>query len=105
MSFVENLPVQEQPEIVDPLNCQTVFADWIVTSGHIENVINVTLGTIDHAIRGSNELPRVIVTSRLRFSREMGVRIHRALGIALGISPEGAPSGSEPPPVPRNQIN
>ena len=101
MSFVENLPVQEQPEIVDPLNCATVFTEWIITSGNIENVINVTLGTIDHAIRGSNELPRVIVTSRLRFSREMGVRIHRA----LGITPEGAPSGSEPPPVPRNQIN
>lgn len=105
MSTVKNLPIPEQPEIVDPLNCQVAFIDWIVTSGHLENVVNVTFGTIDHAIRGSNGLPRVVVTSRLRFSREMGIRIHRALGNALGVSPEGEPGVSEPAPVPRNQLN
>ena len=105
MSTVENLPVQEQPEIVDPLNCQVVFTDWVVTAGNIENVVNITLGTVDHAIRGSNGLPRVVVTSRLRFSHDMGVRIHRALGDILGVNPKGAPGASEPTPVPRNQLN
>jgi hypothetical protein len=32
-------------------------------------------------------------------------RLHHLLGNMLGITPEGAPSGSEPPPIPRNQIN
>ena len=105
MSSEKDLPSPQRPEIVDPLGVQISFADWVVTAGCFENVVNITLGAIDHAIPGSNGLPRVAVTSRLRLSRDMGVRLYDLLGNILGINPEGAPSPPEPAPVPKNKLN
>lgn len=104
MSSKEELPpaAAERPEVVDPLNCQIAFADWIVTSGCYESVVNLTLGAIDHALPGGNGLPRIVVTSRLRFSRDFGLRLHNLLGNVLGVA---APSTPSPPPVPKNQLN
>ncbi len=105
MSSKEDLPSPQRPEIVDPLNCQVAFTDWIVTAGFYENVVNITFGAIDHALPGSNGMPRIVITSRLRFSRDVGVRLHDMLGNILGIVPENAPSTPEPAPVPKNKLN
>jgi hypothetical protein len=104
MPSESDIPAQK-PEVVDPLDCQVTFADWIATVGCYDNVANITFGAIDHAITGSNNLPRIIVTSRLRFSREFGVRLHKVLGNVLGINPEGEPSEPEPTPIPPNRLN
>jgi hypothetical protein len=106
MSSKKNLPpaAAERPEVVDPLNCQVAFADWIVTAGCHENVVNLTLGAIDHAILGDNGQPRIIVVSRLRFSRDVGLRLHNLLGRVLGVTPPSAPSTPDTP-VPKNQLN
>jgi hypothetical protein len=105
MSAERDLPSPQRPEVVDPLNCQVAFADWIATAGCYENVVNITFGALDHAIPGSNGLARVIITSRMRFSRDVGLRIYDMLGNILGISPESAPSTPDPAPVPKNRLN
>ncbi|HME83255.1 MAG TPA: hypothetical protein VKG91_01570 [Roseiarcus sp.] len=105
MSSKEDLPSPQRPEVVDPLNCQIAFTDWIVTAGFYENVVNITFGAIDHAIASGNGLPRIIVTSRLRFSRDVGIRLHELLGTILGVNPENTPSTPEPAPIPKNKMN
>jgi hypothetical protein len=100
-----DLPAPESCETVDPFDCQITFADWIATAGCYEDVVNVTLGALDHAIPGKNGLPRVLVTSRLRFSRDFGRKLHALLGDILGINPESPPSPPEPAPVPKNKLN
>ena len=106
MSSKEDLPItQQRPEVVDPLNCQTTFIDWIVTAGCHDNIMNITFGTIDHTILGGNGLPRIVTTSRLRFSRETGIRLHELLGNILGVAQESPPSEPDPTPVPKNKLN
>lgn len=105
MSSERELPSPQRPEVVDPLHCQIIFTDWIETAGCFENVVNISFGAIDHAIPGSNGIPRVVVTDRLRFSRDVGVRLHAMLGTILGINPENAPSEPEPSPIPKNKLN
>ena len=77
MAEKENLAAvrPQLPDIVDPLDIQTLFIDWIVTGGMHENVVNLTLGVIDHALkRSEQDLARVVVASRLRCSREFAQR-------------------------------
>ncbi|MGC2786062.1 MAG: hypothetical protein WA397_19975 [Roseiarcus sp.] len=106
MSSEEDLSLtQQRPEVVDSLNCQFTFTDWIVTAGCHENIVNITLGTIDHAVPGSNGLPRIAVASRLRFSRETGVRLYELLGNIIGVAQESPPSEPDPTPVPKNKLN
>ena len=106
MSSKEDLPLTPQrPEVVDPLNCQVAFTDWIVTAGCYENVVNITLGTIDHAISGSNGIPRIMLTSRLRLSRDTGIRLYEVLGNILGVAQENPPSDPDPAPIPKNKLN
>ena len=90
------------PEIVDPLNIQSLFVDWIVTGGLHENVVNLTLGVIDHSMkRSEQDLARVVVAARLRCSREFALRLHTFLGQLLGAAPPPHDEGrNEPPPTP-----
>jgi hypothetical protein len=104
MSGAERPPVSPQQfEIVDPHNVPVSFIDWAIDGVCIDNVVSVSLGTVDRAIRGANGAPRVIVAARLRMSRDQAVRLHEWLSGIL--NPPSAPGAPEPPPVPRNQIN
>jgi len=81
-------------EIVDPQNEPTRLADWIVTGGAFEGVVNLTLGTLDHAFaRSSDDHPRVVVCARLRMPQPFAERLYRSLGAILG-------KPTEPPPEP-----
>jgi hypothetical protein len=97
----------KHPDIVDPHNVPALFVDWIVTGGSLENVVNVTLGTIDHSFAHSGDPARIMVTSRLRFSREFAARLYRSLGEILGLPPppSSEQGPEEPRPPPRNLIN
>ena len=103
----ENLPAPAQrPEIVDQNNVPVVFVDWIITGGMHDGVVNITLGTIDHAILGASDgLARIVIGARLRFSRGFAVRLHKVLGDFL--EPSAAPSEPQQPPpsLPKNMIN
>ena len=93
------------PEIVDPHHVQTLFVDWIVTRGTLAGVMNITLGTLDHSMRKLEaELPRVVVATRLRFSHEFALLLHRAIGEVLGLPPQ-TPGNEPPPKPPTNLIN
>jgi len=103
MAEKENLAAvrPQLPDIVDPLDIQTLFIDWIVTGGMHENVVNLTLGVIDHALkRSEQDLARVVVASRLRCSREFAQRLHAFLGTLLGVAPPPQEDRNEPPPTP-----
>src|SRR5947209_4369728 len=96
------------PEVVDPFNAPVLFVDWIVTGGISENVVNMTLGTVDHSLRRSDdELARVLVATRLRCSREFALRLYHALGSLIGVQPQPADAGQNqaPPRTPSNLIN
>jgi len=103
MSEKENLAAlrPQLPEVVDPRDIQTLFVDWIVTGGVHENVVNLTLGVIDHALkRSEDDLARVVVASRLRCSRDFAVRLHAFLGTLLGVTPPPQEDRNEPSPTP-----
>lgn len=103
----EKLPAAQGPEIVDPANPPALYVDWVVTGGVYEGVVNVTLGSIDHSLKKSDdELARVVIASRLRFSRDFGVRIHTVLGRILGLPTATTEQPPEPSPaLPKNMIN
>ena len=103
MSETEQSPTPQQFEIVDPHHVPVTFTDWAIDGICVENIVSVSLGTVDRAIRGANGAPRVIVAARLRMSRDQAVRLNEWLGSIL--NPPSAPSAPQPPPVPRNQIN
>jgi hypothetical protein len=105
MSDKVELPTAAGPEIADPHNVPIIFSDGVITSGCHDNVVNVTLGVLDYATRGSNGEPRAVVVCQLRFSRAGAEGLRRALTAALAVGPEGAPGASEPQTVPRNQMN
>lgn len=110
MSGEKGLPPRgeppKRPEIVDPNNVPVVFADWFVTAGSFEGVVNVVLGTTDHSMRSSNdEQARVIVAARLRLSHDFAARLHGILGQILGLPPSGVQAPPPPPAPPKNMIN
>jgi|SRR5580692_1414436 hypothetical protein len=104
MSEKENLAAAvrpQLPDIVDPLNLQALFVDWIVTGGMHENVVNLTLGVIDHALkRSEQDHARVVIAARLRCSRDFALRLHGFLGTLLGVAPPPQHDRNEPPPTP-----
>ncbi len=98
----KELIAPERFKIVDPHNINTVFVDWVVTSGEFEGVVNITLGTVDHSLReGSDDLPRIVVSSRLRLSKGFAERLYAALGNSLGRNEEVQTQQTPP----KNQIN
>jgi hypothetical protein len=96
--MAEELPAApERPEIVDPNNIPIVFTDWFITGGQNEGVINVALGAIDHSLNlPGAKFGRVVVTSRLRLTKEFAARLHKVLGDILGEQqdPEQHPGAS-----------
>ena len=97
-----------RPEIVDPNNAPVIYVDWVVTGGVFERVVNLTLGTVDHALKKSeDDLAKVIVAARIRCSDQFALRLHRTLGDILGIarSPDAKQAEETPPSPPRNLIN
>jgi len=99
-------PAPQRPEIVDSHNAPVIFVDWLVTGGMFNDVINVTLGAVDHSLKRSDEdLARVMIGARLRFSRAFGLGLHRALGDILGLEPRKDETGQAPPSPPKNLIN
>jgi hypothetical protein len=99
-------PPVQMPDIVDPANVPIIFVDYFITGGEHEGVINVVLGTIDHALKKPEDpLARVLVASRLRLTVGFAGRLHTILGNVLGITPpgDGPPQGTPMPP--KNQIN
>jgi hypothetical protein len=108
MPAEENSPPVKQPEVVDPFNAPPLFVDWIVTGGVQNNVLNLTLGTIDHSMKGpDDELPRIMIGTRLRCSRDFAIRFHAFLGEVLGLTPppSGEAGAASPPRPPNTTIN
>lgn len=96
----ENLSATPQIDIVDPDEIRVCFVDWILSAGQSDGVVNVALGTIDHSLRKTDDLPaRIVVASRLRFSRAFAQRLHSLLGDVLRENPDA------PPPAPSNKLN
>jgi hypothetical protein len=97
-------PPAQLPEIVDPNNVPIIFADWFITGGLYEGVVNLSLGTIDHSLKKpEDELARVVVASRLRLSRDFAARLHKVLGNMLSDNPrDGGDPGEEPTTPPKN---
>ena len=96
-------PPAQLPEIVDPTNAPITFVDWFITGGVHEGVVNVALGTIDHSLKKPEDpLARVVVASRLRFSRDFAARLHTVLGNMLSDNPKANAPGQEPPTPPKN---
>src|SRR4051812_535565 len=95
-------PATEQsPEIVDPHNVPVIFVDWIVSVGVFENVVSLTLGSIDPSMKKSDsDLARVTVAARLRCSTEF---IHRLAANLSARLPAPAPNTETSPP--KNQLN
>lgn len=93
-------PNIKRPTIVDPHDVQTTFVDWIVSVGVVEGVLNISLGTVDYSMRRNNdELPRVVIGSRLRMTAGHAKRVHEAIGNALGLpNPEASKA-------PKNKMN
>ena len=105
MAVEDDLMTPKRLEVVDPHNAPIQFVDWIVTGGMFQNVLNVTLGTIDHSMKESNEeSARVVVATHLRMPREFATIVHTTLGNILGLNPDqtGTPTPSVPP---QNTIN
>jgi hypothetical protein len=104
MSDEKELPVAAQrPVIVDPFNAPPLFVDWVVTAGMFENVVNVTLGSIDHSMkRDDAEMAQIVIATRLRLSREFAIRLHESLGRILGLQ---APPDDNAPPAPNPPKN
>jgi len=104
MTTKDDLPAAQTPPVVDPHNIQTVFVDWIVTGGMFENVVNITLGTIDHSLKNNpGDMPRVVCAAHLRMSRDFAERLHAALGSAIHPD-QGQPNPPQTPP-PKNKLN
>lgn len=96
-------PLKPKVVIVDPHQIPVLFTDWLITGGVYENVMNLSLGVMDHTSRESvdDNFP-VAVTAKLRFTREFGLNLHRWLGSNLGLTtPEGEPQQKPP----KSQIN
>ena len=86
------------PVIVEPENARVVYADWIVTGGAFEGVVNISLGTVDYSLRAGPDEPfRVLVCANLRMSAAFAGRLHSALSHILGLEPH-ASDVSPPPP-------
>jgi hypothetical protein len=100
MSDESNAPATPQsPEIVEPSPVPIVFTDWIISAGAHDGIVNIALGTIDHSRkRSEEELARVVVASRMRFSREFAYRPYILLGDFLGFPRPEAEGGTQPPP-------
>lgn len=101
MSDETKMPATQQgPEIVDPSEVDIVFADWVISTGIHNGVVNLALGTIDHSRKASEaDMAKVVVAARLRFSRDFGIQLHAMLGRMLGLSSEDEPTqGNENPP-------
>ena len=57
MSAEDDLSIApKSPEVVDTKGAPITFVDWFITGGMFENVVNVSLGTIDHSLRRSDVL-------------------------------------------------
>jgi hypothetical protein len=90
-----NLVPDDRLEIVDPHNVRNLYADWIIEAGVQLDVVNISLGCVDYAIRGANGKPRVIVAARLRLP--LAVAEHAAQMIADVIK-KAAEQPPDPPP-------
>jgi hypothetical protein len=98
-------PVQ-RPEIVDPRNAPVLFVDWIVSAGMFEDVVNLSLGSIDHSfVQAETDVARIIIATRLRMSKPFAIRMHRAIGQALGLPLSAGEEQGEPPYPPKNLFN
>lgn len=92
----DDAPEQPAPIIVEPEGSSIAYADWIVTGGSFEGVVNLSLGTVDYALRGNADEPfRVVVCANLRMSTAFATRLHAALGHILGV----VPAADEPGPA------
>ncbi len=92
------------PIVVEPAGSTVAYADWIVTGGSFEGVVNISLGTVDYSLRGKADEPfRVIVCANLRMSTAFATRLHAALGHILGEPQQG--SDDAPPPPPGTLVN
>lgn len=88
-------------EIIDPRGVHDLFVDWIVTIGAFEDVVNLTLASVDYGVRKSSEkVDRTVVAARLRFSKPFAARLHAALGNVLGLN-----AGEQAASPPKNMIN
>lgn len=108
MSDEGSVITHKDPDIVDPANVPVVFVDYVITAGHHEGVMNVALGTIDHSRKApEEELAKVVVAARMRFSREFALRLYIMLGDFLGFPRPVLDTGPQPPPpVPqKNMLN
>ena len=91
----------QRPEVVDPNNVPVIFVDWIVTVGVFENVVNLTLGSIDSSMKKTNDdIPRIIVNARLRCTTEF---IHRLATNLTEILPKDGQTQPPPSPMPLNE--
>lgn len=86
------------PVIVEPENSRVVYADWIVTGGAFEGVVNISLGTVDYSLRAGPDEPfRVLVCANLRMSTAFAGRLHNALSHILGLDPQSPETSPTPP--------
>jgi hypothetical protein len=99
-----NLAVAQRIETVDPHSLPIVFVDWIITGGMHNNVVNVTLGTLDHSQeRTPDDMPKAVVAAQLRFTRTFAEGLHRMLSDLLAVQ-TSEPAQQNPAP-PKNRIN
>lgn len=92
---IEGATPRKPPVVSDPHDVPIVFVDWILVGGVYENVLHLTLGTIDYSARPSaDDAGRVTVAAQMRMSREFAMRLHDALGDMIRDSARGTPGGS-----------
>lgn len=78
---IEEVTSPKRPIVSDPHNVSFAFVDWIIAGGVFENVLHLTLGTVDYSSRPlAGDAARVTVASQLRMSRDFAMRLHAALG-------------------------
>lgn len=83
MADEPDLPVQK-PEVVDQHGVPILYADWIVTGGTNAQVLNLTLGAIDYALRTSTEVPpRIVISAQLRMPLTTAENLYKFLGDLL----------------------
>jgi hypothetical protein len=92
----QDLPptASRRPVVIDPHNVPTVFVDWIVTTGQLENVVNMTFGVMDHSLKtNEDELANGVHEGqfvrcfdqhppRYPWSSSRGTRLSRAASVA-----------------------
>lgn len=91
---IEEATSNRRPIVSDPHNVHFAFVDWIIAGGVFENVLHLTLGTVDYSSRPvAGDTPQVTVASQLRMSRDFAMRLHAALGEMIKDSPPGTSGG------------